>query len=180
MVFVTVCCIHSTDVKAQNSEYEIKATLLYFFGKYSHWPPKVFDEDQKIVLGILGDDPFGTTIDRILHNRPANGRYFEVRRGTDIKELRGAHILYMSNLSKSEASEVLDEINSKKNASVLTVGDNIDGFCEIGGILNFTTGANGNKYYFVINTLSSNKVGIYFDNKMLNMATEIISYDPYQ
>ncbi len=44
-------------------QYRIKAAFLYNFAKFVEWPPEAFDdEDSTLVLGVLGDDPFGAAL----------------------------------------------------------------------------------------------------------------------
>ncbi len=45
---------------SDSSEYLIKAGFIYNFAKLVEWPTSAFaQQDSPIVIGILGDDPFG-------------------------------------------------------------------------------------------------------------------------
>ncbi|MEH0156855.1 YfiR family protein [Limibacter armeniacum] len=172
MVVLLLIMSMPKQANAQYAEYETKAGMIYTFGKLVTWPSKAFDSKNKLVLGVLGDDPFGSIIDNVLKNRPVNGRYWEIRRGTSIKELKGSHIIFIGNsYPRDVLKSILDDIYSKKNSMVLTIGDNIDGFCELGGIINLTTNL------YQLNVTAANNAQLTVDVKLLNLASDIVPYD---
>src|SRR5437879_8876519 len=73
-------CAQSSD-SSDSSEYLIKAGFIYNFAKFVEWPTAAFAQaDSPIVIGILGTDPFGNLIDRIVENKKIGARGFVVRR----------------------------------------------------------------------------------------------------
>jgi hypothetical protein len=47
-------------------EYRIKAVFLVQFAKYVEWPAATFaGDDDPLVIGILGHDPFGQALDSV-------------------------------------------------------------------------------------------------------------------
>jgi len=87
-------------VRAQQTtvlrEYNVKAAFLYNLVKYTDWPPRAFTQpDEPIVIGLLGDDPFGDVLDRIVAGRTINGHPIVVRRATGVAELKGAHVVFI-------------------------------------------------------------------------------------
>ncbi|MDW8286548.1 MAG: YfiR family protein [Flammeovirgaceae bacterium] len=159
---------------AQYSEYEIKGTMIFNFAKFITWPEKVFDKDNKIVLGILGDDPFGEIIDNIVKGRMVKGKSWEVRRGKTVDELRSCHIIFIGKGNEESIATILEEIYSKRQrASVLTIGDNIPNFCELGGMINFKQGS----YMFSINANAMTNASLLIDVNLLKFADEIINYE---
>src|SRR5882724_10668648 len=66
---------------SDSSEYLIKAGFIYNFAKFVEWPATSFAQpDSPIVIGILGTDPFGNLIDRIIENKKIGARGIVVRR----------------------------------------------------------------------------------------------------
>ncbi|MBB3699143.1 DUF4154 domain-containing protein [Flammeovirga yaeyamensis] len=177
LLLIAVGCIAYFTVAtsyAQFDEYERKAAMVNTFAKFVNWPSKAFKDNNKLVLGILGDDPFGDVIDNMFKNRYVNGRQWEIRRGNSIKELKGSHIVFMTQgFSNEEIKALLNEIYEKNNSFVLTIGDNIPNFCRNGGIINLTP--NG---LYTLNIVSANKAQLTIDVKLLNLASDIIPYDP--
>src|SRR4051794_27981903 len=49
---------------AASGEYKIKAVYLYNFVQYVDWPAGAFaDEKSPLIIGVLGNDPFGKILD---------------------------------------------------------------------------------------------------------------------
>ena len=130
----------------QPSEYAVKAAFLFNFTKFVEWPEKAFNGPQApIVIGIIGDDPFGDSLMRIVAGQKAQGRAILIakyRRGDD---LRRSQILFISASERLRSAEILASL---QDASVLTVSD-IDGFAEAGGTMQFVV--QENRVRFVVN-----------------------------
>ncbi len=122
---------------SDSSEYLIKAGFIYNFAKLMQWPANAFPQpDSPIVIGILGDDPFGATLDRIVADKKINGRALVVRRlkwSKDLKDVKDCNILFVSSSEKEHIDTVVDMM---KLLPILTIGD-APGFARRGGIMNF-------------------------------------------
>src|SRR5207302_9583377 len=72
-----------------SSEYLIKAGFIYNFAKFVEWPSAAFAQpDSPILIGVLGTDPFGSVLDRLVQDKKIGQRGFVVRRykwGKDLK-----------------------------------------------------------------------------------------------
>ena len=71
MMLPVVLAAAATDAHAQDtetsSEYLIKAGFIYNFASLVQWPSASFSQaDSPIVIAVLGEDHFGTTLDRVL------------------------------------------------------------------------------------------------------------------
>ena len=61
----------------------MKAAFLFNFTKFVEWPESSFEDPQApIVLGIIGDDPFGDDLERIIAGQKVQGRSLVIRRET--------------------------------------------------------------------------------------------------
>lgn len=164
------CLLMSLAVQAQHSgysEFEVKAGIILKFAKYTEWLPEAFDTPtERIQLGILGKDPFGDKIDKLLLGRPVHGRYWNVRRGSEIRDLWGCHIIYVP---KSEAHRLDDVLSYYNKYEVLTIGDGIPGFCERGGIINFTK-----DFRFEANIEAARRSRLIIDSRLLRLARRIV------
>lgn len=168
---VFLLILSPNEAKAQYTEYEIKAGLIVNFARHCNWPDRMFNQRQnKIVLTILGSDPFGSIIDDVVRGRTVKGKYyFEIRRVSDIKDLRGSHIIYISKSERNNIQKITEYIKSFRRSAVLTMGDEIDGFCKKGGIINILE-----DYTFNVNWDAASDQGILLDNRLLNIANEIV------
>lgn len=164
-------CMSPHQAKAQYSEYEIKAGLIVNFARHCDWPDRMFDKKQnKIILTILGSDPFGSIIENVVRGRTVQGKYyFEVRRVSDVKDLKGAHIIFISKSERNNIQNIIEYIKSFRRSAVLTMGDEIEGFCKKGGIINILE-----DYTFNVNWDAASDQGILLDNRLLNIANEIV------
>ncbi len=161
------------NASAQFGYYEIRGMMIYHFGRFVTWPERVFNAENKIVLGILGDDPFGASIDDILRNRRIRGRTWEVKRGNSLNDLKGSHIIFVTQSKRNEIKEIFEELNSSKyrRTNILTIGDNIDDFCRYGGVMNVDR-----NNFFTINSDAANKANLIIDSRLWQMAKQIESY----
>lgn len=153
---------------SDSSEYLIKAGFIYNFAKLVEWPTAAFpQQDSPIVIGILGEDPFGGTLDRIVADKKINGRGFVIKRlrwGKDLKELRDCNILFVSSSEKEHIDSVIDGM---KWLPVLTIGD-APGFAKRGGIVNFTV--EDNKVRFEVNVDAAKRADLTISSRLLTLA----------
>jgi hypothetical protein len=71
IVGVFVCTVAAAQ-SDQPGEYEVKAAFLFNFTKFVEWPENAFvDPHAPIVIGIIGDDPFGESLVRIVAGQKA-------------------------------------------------------------------------------------------------------------
>ncbi len=155
----------------QYSEYEIKAAYIFNFAKFIEWPQSDNSPKDTIVLGIYKNDPYGIILEKTMIGRKANGKAWKILRINRISEVDNCHILFFSDIGKYELGIILDRVKSKH---ILCIGDEIDGFCEIGGIVNFTPQFSQNQ--FEINNKVANQQGIIINPKLLKLA-KIVSYN---
>ena len=154
---------------APAQEYEIKAVFLYNFAQFVQWPPDAFpDKSAPLVIGILGNDPFGSYMDDVVRGETVNGRPFMIRRFSHAEDVTGCHILFISRSESGQLDQILDSLKGK---SVLTVGD-MDNFSHYGGMIRFVT--ENNKVRLRINVDAAKSAGLKISSKLLRPA-QIVS-----
>ena len=153
---------------SDSSEYLIKAGFIYNFAKLVEWPTTAFVQpDSPIAIGILGDDPFGATLDRIIADKKINGRGIVVKRvkwSRDFKELKDCNILFVSSSENEHIDSVVDAV---KWLPILTIGDT-SGFARRGGIMNFTL--EDNKVRFEVNVEAAKQADLTISSRLLTLA----------
>jgi hypothetical protein len=156
----------STAAQAQSSnEYQVKAAFLYNFAKFVDWPSDAFGGGNgALVIGVVGDDPFGGALDSAINGKTVNGRALVVRRLKWGQDLRFCHILF---ISSSERKHLPQIIQSLRGASVLTVGD-MGQFNQQGGIINFVLEAR--QVRFEINSRGADQARLRISSKLLALA----------
>lgn len=151
----------------QYSEYEIKAAYIFNFAKFIEWPEPKLNNDT-IILGIYNEDPFGIVLEKTMIGRTANEKNWKVLRTNNISALEKCHIVFFSDIQKYELTKLLNQLNNKP---ILTIGDEIIDFCEMGGTINFTP--QFSEYQFEINNDVAKNNRIRISHKLLLLAKVI-------
>lgn len=125
-------------------EYDLKAVFLYKFGRYVEWPNGgPGNADEAFIIGIIGPDPFGKTLDYIAATQKINGSKIVVYRWRNISEIGPCHILFMPRTLDARTQRAA--IEAVANQHVLLVGET-PGFCQQGGVINFFIAENNVKF----------------------------------
>ena len=151
------------------SEYDVKAVFLFNFAQFVEWPPEAFPEaDTPLVIGVLGDDPFGRVLDQTVGDERLGGRRFQIRRYHSVDEIKTCHILFVSRPEGDRPQSVLAGL---KNRPILTVSD-ADGFAERGGMIRFVT--DRSRIRLQLNLAATEAAHLTISSKLLRVA-EIIT-----
>jgi hypothetical protein len=139
-------------VQAQAAdEYQIKAAFLY----------------NQLVVGLIGDDPFGSTIDQTISGKSINGRQLTIQRLKWGQNLRECHILFIAASERKRLAQILESL---RGANVLTVSE-LDKFCLQGGLINFIL--EENKVRFEINLDAAEQAGLKISSRLLTLAKSV-------
>jgi hypothetical protein len=150
---------------AISKEYQIKAVCLYNFAQFVAWPPKVFTSpDQPFLIGILGDDPFGTFLDDTVKGENVDGHPLVIRRYSSIEDVDDCQILFVSSSESGQLGAILSALKGK---SILTVGDKED-IIRGGGMVRFFV--ENNKLRLKINPEAAKDAGLTISSKLLRLA----------
>ncbi len=112
-------------------EYDLKAAFLYNILKFVDWPDEIQIRPH-LVIGILGEDPFGASIE-VLRNKMIGRRIVVIRRGSSVQALKRCDVLFVS---RSETDRLERIVRSVLPMHTLVVGDTA-GFAERGVMVNF-------------------------------------------
>jgi hypothetical protein len=155
----------SSAQEGQPTEYQVKAAFMFNFAKFVEWPPQAFtNASSPIIIGILGDDPFGSNLEQIIRNKTINEHPLRLERFRRITEAVHCHVLFISASEKQRVTEIMKELGG---ASVLTVSET-EGFTESGGMINFVK--ESNKVRFQINDPAARKSKLKISSKLLSLA----------
>jgi len=150
------------------TEYEVKAAFLYNFAKFVKWP----DEKRlgaTFVIAVLGEDPFGGVLDKMLAGKTILDRKVEVRRiGTSEAGSR-AQILFVGSSEKPRLAEILKVL---QGTTVLTVGE-MDGFTDRGGMIAFKL--RNDVVRFEINLDQVERARLKMSSQLIRLAQRVIS-----
>jgi hypothetical protein len=154
-------------------EYRVKAAFLYNFSKFVDWPVGVFDGTQApLVIGILGEDPFGPILDQTVAGKTIGSRPFAIQRGLQLDELQNVHVLF---ISRSETQRLAELFGALQGRNVLTVSE-IEEFAQRGGIISFLM--EQSKVRFQINPAAADGAGLRISSKLLRLAQVVSTERP--
>jgi len=155
---------HLSAQSPASPEYEVKAVFLFNFTQFVQWPANSFPTDQApLVIGILGEDPFGTYLKETVLGEKVNGHSMIVQQYTNVEEIKTCHILFI-NLPETRLEQVVENL---KGRNILTVSD-APGFLEHGGMIRFFT--RNNKIQLQINLEPSKEANLVISSKLLRLS----------
>jgi hypothetical protein len=152
------------------SATDVQAVFLFNFAQFVEWPAEAFSDAQApLVIGILGEDPFGSVLDRTVKGERIRGRPFKIRRFRKLADVKDCHILY---ISRSEAPRVGEVLAAVKDRPILTV-TNSDDFDSQGGIIRFIV--EQSRIRLSIDLEAAQATKLTFSSKLLRSASVVPS-----
>jgi len=146
-------------------EYRLKAAVLYNLAKFVEWPPNTFrNAADPIVTCILGDSPFGRSLERELDGKSIEDRRFLVRRVAEAGQAGSCQILIVTASERKRWRAALGEI---KGGGILTVSE-ADGFASDGGVANLKL--ESGKVRIQINVEAAERERLRISSRLLSLA----------
>jgi YfiR/HmsC-like len=163
LALVTAFSCAATVWSAPASEYQVKAAFLFNFAKFVEWPPAAFDDaNTPFVIGVLGQDPFGSYLDETVRGEFLNSRRLVIQRYRHVSEIKQCHLLFIS----SSESDHLDQIvSSLKYRKILTVTDAAGNGPVMIRFVN-----EGNRIRFKIDLQAARTASLNISSKLLRLA----------
>lgn len=163
-----VVAVYAAQV-APASEYELKATFVFNFIKFTEWPGNNSGKsDEPFVIGIVGKDPFGAALDKVIEGETIHNRKIVVRRFPRMDDAAAnSHILFISVSEERNLDAILKLLDGQ---AVLTVSD-IARFAERGGVVELKK--DGNRIVFEINLSSAKRGGLNMNAQLLKLAKAV-------
>jgi hypothetical protein len=153
-------------------EYQVKAAFLYNFAKFVQWPSESFQSsNDPIAICVLGQDPFGRSLEDTVAGRGIEGRSLVVRHISSVKQVAGCHVLFISSAENKRSLPMLAEI---KTPGVLTIGDSGPSGAD-GVVINFKL--EGGKVRFEINVEAAEREKLRISSRLLSLA-HIVGSNP--
>ncbi len=165
LLFLLLCSWSMPAQTPPNREYQVKAAFLFNFAQFVEWPPAALPElSTPLVIGILGEDPFGSYLEAIISGEKINGHPLKVEHYRSLEEVKTCQILFLNITEPKKLGQV---IASLKGRTILTVGDAPD-FIQEGGMIRFFIG--NNKIQFQINQEEAKSQRLIISSKLLRLA----------
>src|SRR5271163_1895864 len=151
--------------KTSPTEYEVKATYLYNFGRFVEWPSNATaPTGGSFTICVLGQDPFGQILDAILAGESINGASLAAARISKPQEAMNCRILFISGSEGSQLKQILVVLDG---TSVLTVSD-LPKFSQRGGMVQFIL--EGKRVRFEVNLTPVEHAHLTLSSELLKVA----------
>jgi hypothetical protein len=147
------------------SEYEVKAAFLTKFGSFVAWP--VDAPGDAACICVVGRDPFGAALEKVVEGRSLNGRPYRILRLKPGDSPAGCGIVF---IGSSEQPRLASLLSGFEKAAVLTVGD-VPGFCEKGGMINLTV--ESSRVRLQVNIEAAARSRLQLSSKLLALASVV-------
>ena len=145
-------------------EYDVKAAFLLNFARFVEWPQPSERPASPFVICILGEDPFGDSLTRIIAGESISGRPFVV------KHLRkwpdSCEMLFISASYDSQSGTL-----AQVGPDVLTVGEAPD-FLRDGGMIRFVI--DDRRVRFDINRQAVDRSALKMSSRLLGVARTVL------
>lgn len=154
------------------NEYQVKAAFLYNFAKFVEWPPGAFaNSTDPIDICIVGLNPFGSALEKMVQGKKVGDRAFAVRRLADTQQAGRCQILF---IGASEWKRTRGLLEAVKGEAIFTVGET-DDFTSLGGIAAFRL--EGPRVHIQIALDTAEQAKLRVSSKLLSLA-EIAKKQP--
>lgn len=145
-------------------EYQVKAACVLNAARFVSWPASAFAApDAPLVIGILGDNPFGSSLQEVVSGATVRQRRIVVRR-VNLSEARDCHIVF---ISRSERDRLPAILSTFGDTNVLTISE-IDRFVPSGGTIGLAL--EQGKIRFEINQEAASRARLKIDSQFLLLA----------
>ena len=166
IVALIIFSVATVYAQSQNElENRLKAVYLFNFLQFTEWPDSAFtDARAPIVLGVVGNDPFGTVLDEVVQSEKVGVHPITVVRFRTADEITSCQALFVCMSEKDNCQTI---INAVQGSPTLTVSE-ISGFNYLEGCIRLYV--ENNKLRFEINMKSLKQARLKMSSKLLRLA----------
>ena len=167
LTFLLALLVLAPAARAQPSDTAVKAAFLPRFARYVTWPVTAMPKaDAPFVLCVIGDDRFGTLLDRATQPQSIDGRKIITRRFKDATTATGCHVAFIQGSRTHPVDAMLATIGRQP---ILTVTDAaID---QKRGIIHFVLV--GGRVRFMIDQGAAQRRGLGISSRLLALAVGV-------
>jgi len=149
---------------SDSREYQIKAAFLFNFVQFVKWPGTSFNSpDAPFCICILGDDPFGSTLEETIRGETINNHRLTVVRGQRAEDLKDCQMIFVCRSEEGRVGEILSQLDSRP---ILTVSE-FQSFVRAGGTIDFYL--SDGKIRFEINPQSAQRCGLKISSQLMSL-----------
>jgi hypothetical protein len=168
LVVISLCLALSGSWDARGAdadEYEVKAAYLYRFLPFVTWPEEArVAAGQPIVVGIVGEDPFGRRLEDALRGKDIEGHPIVLKHFRSFSDYQPSAVVFVGRSEQKQYAMILSRFEGQP---VLVVGEGEE-FCRAGGSIAFLMV--GNKVRFAMSQDALRQAGLQVSSKLMALA----------
>jgi hypothetical protein len=150
-------------------EREVKAVFLFNFVQFVDWPETAFSSPEApVVIGVLGNDPFGHLLDDVVRGEMVKGRPLTVERFRRVEDIIACHVLFISPSEVRMYEHILTVLGAQPT---LTVGET-ESFTSL-GMIRFLT--ERNRVRLEVNVEKAKAAGLTISSNLLRSARIVVA-----
>ena len=149
------------------SQYDVEAAYLYNFGNFVQFPAS---SSNTFDICILGHDPFGQTLDRLIANDRVAGRPVRKLVIKRPSQASGCAIVYIADSEKGSVHADLDALSAKGHLLVSGLPE----FAEEGGVIQFVI--EHSRVRFKVNLDAGTKNHLRLSSQLLKVAAVVLGH----
>jgi hypothetical protein len=167
-VWILVGLSHVQAQQVKPTEYEVKATYLYKFGRFVEWPAKLTQaQSDSFSICVLGHDPFGPALNVMIADETIAGKSVTAKRVPTPHEAANCRVLFIGSSERARLKQILTALG---DSSVLTVSD-LPEFTQRGGMVQFIS--EGDRVRFEVNLVAAERAGLTLSSELLKVAINV-------
>ena len=109
----------------RHTDYAVVANYLAVFCRYVTWPepPAGTPAEAPLRIGVLGPNPFGQTLEKVLAGKVLHGRPLTAAYATDITQLADCQVVFINDTDTGRIANALAVLEGKPVLTVLYRGE---------------------------------------------------------
>jgi hypothetical protein len=168
LIAIAPQCLFSSNAASGEpvvTEYEVKAAYIFNFAKFVDWPSNVFPaRNSPIIIGIIGDDEFGTLLGNIVKGKTIQERTIVVRPLKWSADFNSCHIVFIGASEQKQLKQIADNLHDRPVLTITEAEEDL----QAKGIMNLIV--EGGKVQFKIDIAGAEKAHLQISSKLLRLA----------
>jgi hypothetical protein len=161
LLAIAAALLAPASAAAQISDTAVKAAFIPKFARYVTWPPSAASRTNgPLAICVIGEDPFGSALDKAAASQSVDGRAFVVKRLSSASGASGCSIAFVDG---SHAGETLAAL---RRQPILTVTDSRGSAQR--GVIHFAVV--GGRVRFFIDNSEAQARGLTISSRLLALA----------
>ncbi|MGD9159709.1 MAG: YfiR family protein [Desulfobacteraceae bacterium] len=133
----------------------MKAAFIERFTRFIEWPENAFQSESFKIL-ILGENPFGTTLEKLFAITRIKNREVEIKYSGNTGSVKDCQIVYISPSCKKDLKKIVELLSG---GNILSIGDT-EGYADQGVMINFFIDKNVLRFELNIEEIKKSKMKV--------------------